>query len=267
MAHAKSVSWHHHVTNDLVDVSPSRARTTSMSETPNKGYSYHRAGRTPLSHSKNRFRTRNLISPTPIGTSPNYKFQFPPSHSRGNSLSSPTWEVEDSLLTVATNSPDEESPYILNSQPSLQDIFITLANKERRVLEAKEQLMNAETELALFRHRWSAILNVQVGSVRKLILVPKNFALGLNTITYRRLGVDEYLKLKVVDNEFDADMAVPIFEEHEDAWLFEKIMHYYKEVAEDFFATGSTQQAHPILVKPCYPSVIQVCYQTVEKIG
>jgi hypothetical protein len=234
-----------------------------MSEAQNHGLTYQRSGRTPVSQSKNRFRSRNLISPTPIGTSPNSKFQFPLGHSRGSSITSPTWEIEDSFMTLTPTSPGEESPYILNSQPSLQDIFITLANKERRVLEAKEQLVNAETELALFRHRWSAILNVQVSTVRKLILLPKNLALGLNTITYRRLGVEEYLKLKVVDSDADPDMAVPIFEDH-DGWVFDKIMHYYRQMTDAFFAADHKQESL-ILVKPCYPSVVQVYYQSVDR--
>lgn len=52
----------------------------------------------------------------------------------------------------------ESGTCFLNPQPNLQGIFISLANRERRVLEAREELSNAETELREFKRKWSTAL-------------------------------------------------------------------------------------------------------------
>ncbi|CAN6655154.1 hypothetical protein TRVA0_028S00188 [Trichomonascus vanleenenianus] len=64
-----------------------------------------------------------------------------------------------SLFEAAELSPGScASPYIF-TQPNLQDVFITLAHKERRVLEAKEELAIAERELQAFKYEWRNVLN------------------------------------------------------------------------------------------------------------
>lgn len=56
------------------------------------------------------------------------------------------------------NDPSMTSPYILHLQTDLQDIFTTLAHKERRVLEARELLVSAEKDLQQFKHQWNDVL-------------------------------------------------------------------------------------------------------------
>jgi hypothetical protein len=50
------------------------------------------------------------------------------------------------------------SPYILQAQNDLQGIFTTLAHKERRLLEAREQLKAAEKDLSQFKSQWDTVL-------------------------------------------------------------------------------------------------------------
>lgn len=145
------------------------------------------------------------------------------------------------------------------------------------MLEAKEQLLNAETELAVFRCRWSSILNVKMDAMRRLVLLPRTIALGLNTLTYRRLAAEEYLNLAVVENDIDPDMAVPCFEEKQEGGegeergeqVFERIVEYYRHTVETFFndVGKDKNEERPVLVKPYYPSVIQVYYQAVKSGG
>ncbi|KAA8910576.1 hypothetical protein TRICI_004100 [Trichomonascus ciferrii] len=100
-----------------------------------------------------------------------YSFKFPPSHKHTTSMtessvfSSSDTDVDRDLSGLSPRSSTGDcssisSPYILNSQPNLQEVFITLANKERRVLEAREQLSNAERELDEFKTKWSSILEI-----------------------------------------------------------------------------------------------------------
>lgn len=51
------------------------------------------------------------------------------------------------------------SPYIFETQTDLQDIFVTLAHKERRLLEAREQMVAAEKDLEQFKSQWNSVLN------------------------------------------------------------------------------------------------------------
>lgn len=100
-----------------------------------------------------------------------YSFKFPPTHKHTTSMtessifSSSDTDVDRDLSGLSPRSSTGDcssisSPYILNSQPNLQEVFITLANKERRVLEAREQLSNAERELDEFKTKWSSILEI-----------------------------------------------------------------------------------------------------------
>lgn len=59
------------------------------------------------------------------------------------------------------SSTNDSSPYIISvSKPSLQEIFIALANKERQLLEARESFASAQCELDNFKEQWSHVLNV-----------------------------------------------------------------------------------------------------------
>lgn len=100
-----------------------------------------------------------------------YSFKFPPTHKHTTSMtesnstfSSSDTDIDRDLGLSPRSSTGDcssiSSPYILNSQPNLQEVFITLANKERRVLEAREQLSNAERELDEFKTKWSSILEI-----------------------------------------------------------------------------------------------------------
>lgn len=89
-------------------------------------------------------------TPDPISQSDHapeldYSFSFSPSLS-----SAPSANSDDSSLN---------SPYILQSQTDLQDIFTELAHKERRLLEAREQLLAAEKDLKHFKHQWNSVLS------------------------------------------------------------------------------------------------------------
>lgn len=54
---------------------------------------------------------------------------------------------------------DDGSQYSSEPQTDLQDIFVTLAHKERCLLEAREQMLAAEKDLQQFKQQWSSVLS------------------------------------------------------------------------------------------------------------
>lgn len=74
--------------------------------------------------------------------------------------SSPVILDDDNNYMHVSHTNDSNSPYILSvSKHTLQDIFISLANKERQLLEAREALTAAEAELDRFKNQWFHVLN------------------------------------------------------------------------------------------------------------
>jgi hypothetical protein len=161
--HSKSVSWH--VTSDSRTVTPKTTLLPAQPEDIEAGsISYDSYFRHPPSPQRRRAR---MVQPGSISTNSDSDFIFPYAR-HSPALSEPQisfFSDEEGLISSITSPPSSAdtssgSPYILNSQPSLQEIFILLAHKERRVLEAKEQLSNAEKELTQFKKQWNSILNI-----------------------------------------------------------------------------------------------------------
>jgi hypothetical protein len=188
-SHSKSVSWHF-TTHDQIPNTPppksieerfdtpdtlkhkGRHHTPSLSIPNLSKFQESNSGNTSPTSPSKRFKSRAKINPAPIVTTHSQEtspFKFPHAHNKRLSLSesSVNSDSSDNIFSVTSPKSSDESsttsvssPYILNSQPDLQDIFITLANKERKVLEAKEQLLIAESDLSHFKGRWNSVLSV-----------------------------------------------------------------------------------------------------------
>lgn len=88
------------------------------------------------------------------------KFVFPPPMPSAQLPAiEPELDLDYSLcFSPALSDEGGASPYILQAQNDLQGIFTTLAHKERRLLEAREQLKAAEKDLSQFKSQWDTVL-------------------------------------------------------------------------------------------------------------
>ncbi|KAF5093651.1 hypothetical protein D0Z00_003947 [Geotrichum galactomycetum] len=102
----------------------------------------------------------STLSSTSSGSVAPGKFVFPPpTPSAQLPAVEPELDLDYSLcFSPALSDEGGASPYILQAQNDLQGIFTTLAHKERRLLEAREQLKAAEKDLSQFKSQWDTVL-------------------------------------------------------------------------------------------------------------
>lgn len=96
----------------------------------------------------------STLSSSPISSQKTFSFPPPPSEELDFSY---TFSPPSSAPMSDDGS--MPSPYIFETQTDLQDIFVTLAHKERRLLEAREQMVAAEKDLEQFKSQWNSVLN------------------------------------------------------------------------------------------------------------
>ncbi|KAF5092472.1 hypothetical protein D0Z03_002842, partial [Geotrichum reessii] len=145
---------HHYFHLNLPPCSPASPQSLSP----------HSSARSPSPRRKPTHRPMSSIGSTlSSGSSSSVapgKFVFPPpTLSAPIASNEPELELDYSLCFSPTLSDEGgASPYIHQAQNDLQGIFNTLAHKERRLLEAREQLMAAEKDLNQFKSQWDSVL-------------------------------------------------------------------------------------------------------------
>lgn len=87
---------------------------------------------------------------------PRSKFVFPPPAPGQPSATFPISPPASSSISDDSSVPPSYPTMPLNE---MQNIFVTLANKERRLLEAREQMLLAEKDLQDFKNQWNSVLN------------------------------------------------------------------------------------------------------------
>lgn len=151
MGHAKSMSWH---------VSPTAVGV------PDDAYIPFAIPMSPAKGSRPRKRPRKISDESTTSSIEEESFAFP---RRPASYAAPDLTTSDDDAISVLSSPRTSdaglfSPFIISTQPTLQELFISLANKERRALEARELLGHAEEELQRFKAKWKTSLGVEFGS-------------------------------------------------------------------------------------------------------
>lgn len=147
---------------------PSLSESSFLTASSAKKNRFSKTLRTPV-----RQRAKDLDSPIsdfkfPRRSSATSPLGSNPYNDISSSSSSNATDYDDSTTNVTSPGSDmgtfgifddsSTGTCFLKPQPNLQGIFISLANRERRVLEAREELLNAETELREFKRKWSTAL-------------------------------------------------------------------------------------------------------------
>jgi hypothetical protein len=186
------------------------------------------------------------------------------------------------------------SPFILNTQPTLQELFISLANKERRVLEARELLAHAEEELHRFKSKWKSSLGVEFGpqqapeeNIEESLAICASLgftvskgALGLHTLFHALCEIICDFELVIDDGDIVHGIEAAFcyrnrfhLAANESNCTHEQlavnlILNMTAAVYPEFssstslFASPSPLNSghHGAALKPLYPSVVGLCY-------